>query len=275
MSSKSACPDPVLEAGITVEYRGGHRALSDCRIELRPGEAVGLIGESGAGKSTLALALLGLLGYRRARVEGFLRIDGQDVIRASEGDWRRLRGRKIALVPQSPIASLTPTMRVQEFFEEAWGAHAGNRRSSELRVRMVDLLERVALPVGGEFLRKRPAQLSVGQAQRLLIALALLHRPALLVADEPTSALDIVSKSKVLILLRELAREHSAGLLHISHDLPAVAGSCDQVAVLHEGHIVEQGPVDQVFSQPSHIYTQTLVNAVPEWKRPSMCETSS
>jgi ABC-type dipeptide/oligopeptide/nickel transport system ATPase component len=223
---------------------------------------MGLVGQSGSGKSTLAMAILGLLEKKRARVDGTLRFQDCDLLQLSERELRALRGRAIALVLQSPLSSLNPALKISTQLKEAWRAHAsGTPSDCETVIRTA--LENVSLPADNEFLRKYPSQMSVGQAQRVLIAMAVMHRPALLIADEATSALDVITQSEILALFRELNRSTGMGILYISHDLASVAGICDRIAILHQGEIVERGTTEQIFAHPQHEYTQRLMAAMP------------
>jgi len=223
---------------------------------------VGLVGQSGSGKSTLALAILGLLGRKRATIEGSIVFQGADLLRVRERDLRGLRGRSLSLVLQSPLASLNPALKIRTQLREAWRAHAdGAGMDCEAAIRSA--MTSVSLPSETEFLRKYPSQLSVGQAQRVLIAMAVMHRPALLVADEATSALDVITQSEILELFAQLNRETGMSILYISHDLPSVAGICRRIAILHEGQIVECGLTEQIFASPQHPYTRRLMSSLP------------
>jgi ABC-type dipeptide/oligopeptide/nickel transport system ATPase component len=237
--------------------------LRDVELEIRRGEVLGLVGQSGSGKSTLAMAILGLLDRKTARTEGAIRFDGCELLNLRERELRGLRGRKIALVLQSPLSSLNPALKIRTQLTEAWRAHAaGPRADGEAAIRAA--LESVSLPSTDEFLRKHPSQMSVGQAQRVLIAMAVMHRPALLIADEATSALDVITQSEILALFRELNRNFGMAILYISHDLASVAGICDRIAILHQGQIVETGTTEQVLTSPRHEYTQRLMAAMPK-----------
>ncbi len=255
--------DILLSAHLWLRYGKKPPVLCDVDVDIRRGEVLGLIGQSGSGKSSLAMAILGLLDRKRAQVEGTVRFDGSDLLRLSESDLRALRGRKLALVLQSPLSSLNPALKIRTQLKEAWRAHAsGPKADCEAAIRAA--LESVSLPSSHEFLRKHPSQMSVGQAQRVLIAMAVMHRPALLIADEATSALDVITQSEILALFRELNRSSEMAILYISHDLASVAGICDRVAILHEGQIVEAGTTEQVLTNPRHEYTQRLMAAMPK-----------
>jgi peptide/nickel transport system ATP-binding protein len=257
----------LLSAHLWLRYGKKPPVLRDVDVDICRGEVLGLIGQSGSGKSTLAMAILGLLDRKHAQVEGTVRFDGADLLRLSESDLRALRGRKLALVLQSPLSSLNPALKIRTQLKEAWRAHSsGSKSDCEAAIRAA--LESVSLPATDEFLRKYPSQMSVGQAQRVLIAMAVMHRPALLIADEATSALDVITQSEILELFRELNRNSGMAILYISHDLASVAGICDRIAILHEGQIVETGSTEQVLTSPRHEYTQRLMAAMPKMPQP-------
>lgn len=251
---------PLLRVHLSAGY-SGKNTLSGIRFDLQPGEILGLVGSSGAGKSTLVLSLLGLLPWRGGRVSGEVLLQGQNLLTLSSKQLRNLRGREIALIPQSPMSSLNAAITLQRHFDEAWKAHQRPHRSA-LSERIRELLTEVQLPSDADFLRRRPREISVGQAQRVLIALALLHQPALIVADEPTSALDPVTQTQIVNLLRDLNRRHGMTLLYISHDLTSVIQLCDRVAVLHEGTIAETLPVGRL-SDAQHPASISLLRSLP------------
>ncbi len=252
----------LLSARVTVRYPGRPPVLSGIALDIAPGEVVGLVGQSGSGKSTLALTILALLGRKRATIEGSIIFQGTDLLKMRERDLRELRGRSISLVLQSPLASLNPALRIRTQLKEAWRAHADSA-GTDCESAIRSAITSVSLPSDPEFLRKYPSQLSVGQAQRVLIAMAVMHRPALLIADEATSALDVITQSEILDLFAQLNREIGMSILYISHDLPSVAGICRRIAILHEGQIVECGLTDQIFASPSHPYTRRLISSLP------------
>jgi len=253
--------DALLSAHLSVSY-AGKPVLRSAEFEIRRGEVLGLVGQSGSGKSTLAMAILGLLDAKRARVEGAIDFQGCDLLQLSERELRERRGRVLALVLQSPLSSLNPALKIRTQLREAWRAHAsGPSADCDRAIRAA--LESVSLPSSDEFLSKYPSQMSVGQAQRVLIAMAVTHRPALLIADEATSALDVITQSEILALFRELNRSTGMAILYISHDLASVAGICDRIAILHEGQIVECNTTEAIFAKPQHDYTKRLMAAIP------------
>jgi peptide/nickel transport system ATP-binding protein len=254
--------DVLLAAHFSVRYAGKPPVLRDVALDIRHGEILGLVGQSGSGKSTLAMAILGLLDRKRAQVGGTIKFQDYELLQLGERQFREMRGRALALVLQSPLSSLNPALRVRTQLKEAWRAHvSGSRVDCDIAIRAV--LESVSLPSSDEFLRRYPSQMSVGQAQRVLIAMAVMHRPALLIADEATSALDVITQSEILALFAQLNRETGTAILYISHDLPSVAGICDRIAILHDGQIVECGSADQIFANPRHEYTRRLIAALP------------
>jgi len=221
---------------------------------------VGLVGQSGSGKSTLALAVLRLLELTRGVARGEVLFGGRDLMQLREAEMRQVRGRDIGLVLQSPLSALNPYLRLRTQFIEAWKAHS---RNGDWKTATLELLESVSLPADEAFLRRYPRELSVGLAQRVLIALSILHRPALLIADEPTSALDVITQSEILDLFARLNKQLGMAILYISHDLLSVASLCHRVAILEAGEIVEFAPTARIFRDPQHPYTRRLVQALP------------
>jgi ABC-type glutathione transport system ATPase component len=252
---------PLLQVRLRAEY-GGRCILSDLRFDLHSGEALGLVGTSGAGKTTLVMALLGLLSWRGGKASGEVLLDGVNLLTMPAREARKLRGNLIALIPQCPMSALNPAVSLRSHFEQAWRAHESTGAKA-LESRLLQLLDEVQLPAGDySFLRRKPGQISVGQAQRVLIALALLHRPLILVADEPTSALDPVTQAEIIKLLRNLNRRSGTALLYISHDLISVLQLCSRIAVLHAGTIAECLPVEQI-EQAQHPATLALLSSIP------------
>jgi len=252
----------LLETRLSVDYPNKLGVLREVRLNVNEGEMLGLVGESGSGKSTIALALLRLLDHKGAAIRGEICFNGRDLLRLRSKEMRQIRGREIALVLQSPLASLNPALRIGTQMAEAWRAHVSGAASKQWKSQALELFERVSLPAEESFLSRYPRQLSVGQAQRVLIAMAVLHKPRLLIADEPTSALDAVTQSEILDLFRRLNREMNMAMLFISHDLLAVASLCSRIAILQRGQIIESGPTAQMFSDPRTDDTRALLQAV-------------
>jgi ABC-type glutathione transport system ATPase component len=244
--------EALLSVHLSVDYRNKPEVLREVAFDILPGEAFGLVGASGSGKSTIALAILRLLDMRGGAARGSICFEGRELLNCGEKEMRRVRGRQIALVPQSPASALNPALRLETHFREAWQAHS-TRPWKEARTSVRDLLVRLELPAGEAFFRRYPHQISVGQAQRVLIAMAVLHRPALLIADEPTSALDTAAQREILGLLRGLSREFAMATLYISHDLASVAALCQRVGVLRGGRLAECGAVETVMGADARV----------------------
>src|SRR3984885_7440621 len=249
--------NPLLQLRLSVGYHGKPDVLRNVSFEIAEGEMRGLAGRSGEGTSSMALSILSLLGLNGGRPDGQILYRGENLLQLKERRMRELRGKAIGLVPQSPLSALNPNLRLGAQLGEAWRAH--ERGQPDWKA----LLESVSLPAELTFLRQYPRNLSVGLAQRFLIALAILHRPALLLAGEPPSALDTITQAEILSLFRRVNREQGIAILFISHDLASVASLCDRVAILHQGAIVECARVEEVFQRPMHEYTRKLIAAIP------------
>ena len=257
---------PALQViGLAVDFpveRALVRAVAGASFSVRRGETVALVGESGSGKSVSALATMGLVDAP-GRVSGDVRIDGHPVLGLREDQWRSLRGRKVAMVFQDPMTSLNPSHRIVRQVAEAIRVHDARVSKHDARDRAVALLERVGIVPAAARARDYPHQLSGGQRQRVMIAMAIANQPDVLIADEPTTALDVTTQAQVLDLLRDLQQEMGLALLLITHDLGVVAGIADRVVVMYAGRVVEEGPVDAIFTRAAHPYTRALLASVP------------
>src|SRR5580704_4630929 len=251
----------LLTTRITVDYPNKPGVLRDVELEIGEGEILGLVGESGSGKSTIALALLRLLDHKGGKIHGKIVFDGRDLATLREKEMRTIRGREIALVLQSPLSSLNPVLKIGTQIAEAWRAHNPDA-AKQWKEQALGLFNLVSLPAEPAFLDRYPRQLSVGQAQRVLIAMAILHKPRLLIADEPTSALDAITQSEILELFRRLNRQLNMAMLFISHDLLSVASLCSRIAILQRGRIIECGCTEQMFREPRTEDTRALLQAV-------------
>jgi len=259
---------PLLDVeGLGIHYvsaRGARvvRAVEEVSFQLAAGETLGIVGESGSGKTTLALALVRLLPAAARVVAGAIRFEGEDLLAKTDGDMRRIRGKRIAMILQDPMASLNPLFTVGDQVSEPLRAHEGMaRRAAWARAR--DLLRAVRIPAPEVRVGEYPHQMSGGMRQRIVGAIAISCEPRLLIADEPTTSLDVTIQAQYLQLLRDLQREHGLALVFITHNLGIVAKMCDQVAVMYAGRIVEVGPVKQIFDDPAHPYTKALLDSIP------------
>ncbi|MFZ5674693.1 MAG: dipeptide ABC transporter ATP-binding protein [Pseudomonadota bacterium] len=248
-----------------IAYRGGKddvTVVRDFSLTLGSGETYGLVGESGSGKSTAAFALLGYLAEGGRIVSGSIKVKGAEITRLDEEGLRRLRGGDIAMVYQEPASALNPVLTIGRQLVEARLAHRPGSQAEAL-ADAADMLAKVRIGDVQAMLRRYPHQLSGGQAQRVVIAMALLAEPKLLVLDEPTTGLDATVEAGVVDLIGELARKLGMGLLYISHNLSLVGRICEKVGVMYAGRIVEEGSVRDIFGQPRHPYTQGLIACRP------------
>ena len=251
--------------GLRVEFPGlGYtvQAVRDCDLEVGAGEVLGLVGESGCGKSVTALACLGLVPAP-GHASGSIKLCGHEVIGNTERALGELRGGTAAMIFQNPNAALNPFFTVGHQLTHPIRLHRGLRRAAA-RAAAVEALQAVRLSDPELALDRYPHQLSGGQLQRVMIAMAIASRPRLLIADEPTTALDVTVQAQIIVLLRELAASTGLTVLFITHDLGVVATLCDRVAVMYAGTVVEQGPVGAVIGSPAHPYTGKLLGAVPK-----------
>ena len=251
--------------GLTVEL-GGVRPVDGVDLTLSAGQTLALVGESGSGKSLTARALLNLLPSG-ARLQGSVRFEGDELIGADPGRWRRLRGTQIGLVFQDPKTALDPVYTVGQQLLETWAAHDRHPKK-ERRDRAIALLAQVGIAAPERRIDDYPHQLSGGMRQRVSIALALMLEPKLMICDEPTSALDVTVQAQILELLLRLQAEHGMAMLFITHDLAVVHEWCPDLAVMYAGRLVEAGPTAQVLAHPCHPYTRGLLDAVPRADRP-------
>lgn len=251
----------ILEVRATLRY-GEVQALSEARLTVGANEIVGLVGASGSGKSSLASVVMGLHRFQGGHVTGKVLFEGVDLLGLSERELRLLRGKRIALIPQSPMDALNPHLSIEQHFRQAWQAHREEPWRPQVD-RVLALGRSLGLDPDLDWLQRKGNQFSVGQAQRILIAMALLHEPRLLIADEPTSALDPISAADVVNLLRQIGQERHLSVLFISHDLPTVSDLCHRIAVMYQGEIVEEAAAPMLITQPQHPYTKALLRAIP------------
>jgi len=273
MTQASTQP-PLLEVnGLSLEFRtrsGVVHALEGINLRIQRGEIVGLVGESGSGKSVLSYAMLGISDAAARVTSGSAVFGGLDLIKADEPTLANIRGREISMIFQSPRTALNPIRPVGRQIEDVLRRHAagdvhqrGPDLGQNLRQRAVQALREVAISDPERRVKAYPFEMSGGMCQRVMIALALACRPALLIADEPTTGLDVTTQAAVMDLITDLARQRQMAALFITHDLALAADYCDRLVVMHAGHVVESGPASELFSRPRHPYTARLLSSTP------------
>jgi peptide/nickel transport system ATP-binding protein len=259
--------DRLLEVqDLRVEFptlRGVVHALQGVTFKLDRRETLGLAGETGCGKSVTALAVLRLISPPGRISGGRILFEGRDLLAASEAEMRALRGSQISMILQEPKMALNPVIRVGDQVAETLLVHYRTLSRAAARRRAVEMLALLGIPDPQRMARRYAHELSGGMAQRVMIAMMLVTRPKLLIADEPTSALDVTIQAQILELMKALKREIDTALLLITHDLGVMAETCDRVAVMYAGTVVEQGPVTTVLKRPQHPYTQGLLRTIP------------
>ncbi|MFL5050188.1 MAG: ABC transporter ATP-binding protein [Xanthobacteraceae bacterium] len=262
---------PLLQIeGLKVTFRGREKrithAVDAVDLTLRHGMTLGLVGESGCGKSVTSLAVMGLLPRMQTEIAGRVRFEGIDLLALPDRQMRDLRGARLAMVFQEPMTSLNPSYTIGEQIIEAVVRHRGLSRR-DARAHAIEMLRRVKIPAPEQRIDDYPHKLSGGMRQRVMMAIALSCEPQLLIADEPTTALDVTIQAQILDLLRELKATTLSAIILITHDLGVVAETCDEVAVMYAGEIVERAPVEAVFARPGHPYTVGLLGSIPRLDR--------
>ena len=241
-------------------------AVDGVSMSVRRGETLAVVGESGSGKSVTALAIMGLIDRRSAKVSGEIVLDGDDLLTMSDNDVRKLRGRKMAMIFQDPMSSLHPFYRVGAQLTEAIRVHR-KLSGAQAKAEAVEMLARVGIPAPKRRVDDYPHQLSGGMRQRVMIAMALINGPALLIADEPTTALDVTVQAQILDLIGQLQSEFNTAVVLITHDLGIVADVADDVAVMYAARVVEQAPTDRLYAAPEMPYTLGLLASIPRMDR--------
>jgi peptide/nickel transport system ATP-binding protein len=241
------------------------QAVSDVSFTLRRGETLGIVGESGSGKSVSNLAIMGLLNRKRAQIAGEILFNGRELLALPPSEMQKIRGKDIAMIFQDPFACLHPMYRVGDQIAEAATAHGIGKHDANARA--VELLGRVGIPNAKSRARDYPHQFSGGMRQRAMIAMALVHNPAILIADEPTTALDVTVQAQILELIDDVKQEFDIGVILVTHDLGVVAETADSVLVMYAGRIQEYGEADSVFKAPQHPYAWGLLDSMPTVER--------
>jgi len=258
--------EPLLDVrDLKVSFRtedGLVKAVDGVSLTLSEGETLGIVGESGSGKTTLALSLLRLLPPAARIVAGEVRFEGDDLLRKPAAQMRRIRGKRIAMILQDPMASLNPLFTIGDQVAEPIRVHEGASRGSAW-VRALELLRAVRIAAPELRVREYPHQMSGGMRQRIVGAIAISCEPRLLIADEPTTSLDVTIQAQYLNLLRDLQRARHLAMIFITHNLGIVAKMCDRVAVMYAGRMVEAGPIRKIFNAPAHPYTKALLESIP------------
>ncbi len=258
--------DPLLSIkNLTVVFKtrlGEVPVIDDVSFSIAPGEILGIVGESGCGKTMTSLAIMRLMPEQGKVTSGSIRLSGEDLVVASEARMRGLRGNEISMVFQEPMTSLNPVFSVGEQIAEVLKAHQGLSKS-EAREHAVELLESVKIPLPSRRANDYPHQLSGGMRQRVMIAIALACKPKVLIADEPTTALDVTVQAHIFELLHELRDQTGTSIILITHDMASVAEMAERVMVMYAGRKVEEGPVEEILTNPLHPYTQGLIRCVP------------
>lgn len=240
-----------------------YAAIEDVSLSLRKNEILAIVGESGCGKSTLATTIVGLHNEVNTKVTGEILYNGQNLTQLNEEQFNQLRGNDIGFIFQDPLSALNPLMRIHEQIAEGLIYHTTLTKQQRDQ-RVLELLEQVGIAHPKRVARQFPHQLSGGMRQRVMIAIALSSKPAIIIADEPTTALDVTIQAQILDLLKSLQDETQAGVILITHDLGVVAEVADRVAVMYAGQVIEEAPVQEIFSNAKHPYTRSLLNSIPQ-----------
>lgn len=249
-------------------------AVTDVDFTMDKGEILGIVGESGSGKSLTAQAIAGLIKRKDAKVSGDIVFDGVELLKAPRSVLRSYQGSKIGFVFQEPLSSLNPVVKIGWQVEDALRVHE-KMTKAEMKEKALKALEEVSLSDPERIYNSYPHELSGGQRQRVMIAGAMIDNPSLLIADEPTTALDVTVQAQIIQLLQEINRKNNTAILFISHDLSLVKKLCRKVLVMHDGFVVEQGDVKEIFNNPKEDYTKKLIDSiptVPDWKDRSQWE---
>lgn len=240
-----------------------YNAVDDISLSVNENEVLAIVGESGCGKSTLATSIVGLHDPKRTKVSGSIKYRGKELLDVDQSELNDIRGQKIGMIFQDPLSSLNPLIRVEDQIKESLGLHT-DMTEEQQNLRVLELLEEVGISQPAVVARQYPHELSGGMRQRIVIAIAIACKPDLIIADEPTTALDVTIQAQILDLLLSIQHENNAGIMLITHDLGVVAQVADRVAVMYAGEIVEMGSVSQIFDDPKHPYTRSLLRSMPQ-----------
>ncbi|WP_080146294.1 ABC transporter ATP-binding protein [Marinilactibacillus piezotolerans] len=239
-----------------------HNAVDGVSLTLKKNEILAIVGESGCGKSTLATSIMGLHDHKNTKITGEILYKDLNLIDLNEKLYNRIRGNDIGMIFQDPLGSLNPLMTIYKQIAEALVYHS-DLNEKQIRARVLELLNQVGIPRPEQIMKSYPHELSGGMRQRVVIAIALANKPPIIIADEPTTALDVTIQAQILDLMIDIQNETGSGIILITHDLGVVAQTADRVAVMYAGQIVEEAPVEELFANPKHPYTRSLLNSIP------------
>jgi oligopeptide/dipeptide ABC transporter ATP-binding protein len=259
----------VADLRVAFATEGGLlQAVDGVSFELNKGEVLAIVGESGSGKSVTAQTIMGLTRSKNSRIEGSVKLDGEELTDADDATMRRVRGEQIGMIFQDPMTSFNPVYRLGRQIAEAIRAHRGDVSEADAKARAVELFEGVGIPNAAQRVDAYPHEFSGGMRQRAMIAMALALEPEVLIADEPTTALDVTIQAQILELIEDLNREKGLATILITHDLGVVAETADRVLVMYAGKVVEKGTLDEIFYDPQHPYTWGLMGSLTRLDRP-------
>jgi len=269
-------PAPLLSVrNLEVEFateRGVIRAIDDVSFDIFPGETLGLVGESGCGKSVTSLAILGLIPSPPGRItRGSITLDGRELVGLPESEYRRIRGSEISMIFQEPMTALNPVFRIGNQMCDVLVRHQGMTRR-QARTRAIEMLDLVGIPSPAKRIDEYPHQLSGGMRQRAMIAMALSCNPRLLLADEPTTALDVTTQAQVLEQIVKLQDELGTAVVLVTHDLGVVAETCRRAVVMYAGTVIEEAPIEELYSHPRHPYSEGLLKSIPRIRETKLAE---
>lgn len=245
---------------------GSFFAVDDVSFKLESGRTLGIVGESGCGKSVTSLSIMRLIQPPGKIISGEITFEGKNLLKVTDAEMRKIRGKEIAMIFQEPMTSLNPVFTIGNQIDEVIALHHSDLTSEQVRTRTVEMLKTVGIPLPEQRYHEYPHQLSGGMRQRVMIAMAMSCNPKLLIADEPTTALDVTIQAQILDLMRKLQKDFSTGMILITHDLGVVAEMCSDVLVMYAGKVVEYGSVEDIFYRPKHPYTKGLLDSIPHFE---------
>lgn len=261
--------EPILKIeNLTTCFKsemGGYlKAVNDVSFEVEEGDILGIVGESGSGKSVTSLSIMGLLPPKNSKItQGTILFKETDLLKLNKKQLRKIRGREISMIFQEPMTSLNPVFTIGNQLGEVFRNHT-KLSNAEIKKKSIELLEKVEIPRAEQILKEYPHQLSGGMKQRIMIAIAIALNPTILIADEPTTALDVTIQAQILELIEKLAKESKMSVIFITHDLGVVAEICNKVIVMYSGQFIEKATISDLFSNPKHPYTESLLECLPE-----------